>query len=248
MNDELPIILLYTNSHDDYSDIIAFFSQYKFKIIIGDNKTIDNKIRENEYDFCILDYYGNPVNKDLQLVYKVCEISRKIPIIFMTNFKNFKNTVDMYNYCIEAYVKGVNEFITKPFNLEVLRYKILSYLKMIDLKYQQEEKIYHIGRKFELNTALSKLQYENYVVKLSPKEISILTLFVKNKNSVISKTRLFEYLNTKYDYYTQRSLDVTMTHLRKCFSIDKDIEIVTLPRKGYIFKVKEEEDIEEKKY
>ncbi|MBO7594574.1 MAG: response regulator transcription factor, partial [Salinivirgaceae bacterium] len=147
--------------------------------------------------------------------------------------KNMKE--DMIN----GYKIGADDYITKPFDSEVLIYKIKAILKrqQSDVKAVVED-IMKVGR-YEFNQLSRTLTFEDgTLIKLSPKEAELLSFLMANVNHVVDRNLTLEKIWGETGYFTARSMDVYITKLRKYLKNDPDIEITNVHGTGYILGIK----------
>lgn len=157
------------------------------------------------------------------------EKDTRLPFVFLTA-KTMKEDV------LKGYKTGADDYITKPFDTEVLLYKIEAILKRN--RGLEEEMEYQLGA-FTFNTRLRKLCMNQDEFRISPREAELLELLVLHRNSFISKTEILNKLWGDDDYFNGRSLDVFIAKLRKRLKADSSIQIDSIPRSGYILTVKE---------
>jgi len=165
---------------------------------------------KEEFDLCLFDVMM-PEMDGFTLARKVRERNSKVPLIFITA-KNMKE--DM----VRGYEIGADDYITKPFDSEVLFYKIKALLGRYNGEEEQVivDKIIKIG-KIEYNTELRTLQVDSKSYKLTPKEAGLLILLYEHKDHLLPREKALEKVWGANDYFTARSMDVYITKLRKYF-------------------------------
>ncbi len=190
-----------------------------------------NNFRNNEYDICILDvmlpnFDGFSIAREIRL------INETIPLFFLTA-KTLKEDMT------KGFMLGADDYITKPFDSEVLLFKIKAILKRHCVqKEKTEQEEYNIG-KYVFNSRFRTLTLENEIQKLSPKESCLLQLMCKNINNITSRETALKSIWGDDNYFTTRSMDVFVTKLRKFLKDDTRIEISNIHGNGYILSVKE---------
>ncbi len=189
--------------------------------------------KNNDYDICILDVMM-PRKDGFSLAKDIRATNTEIPIVFLTA-KTMKEDV------LKGYQVGADDYLNKPFDSEVLLYKISAILqrKKDDSNGDDEIIEFNIG-KFHLNTNLRHLTFEDGVVqKLSPKENKLLRLLALHKNDLMPRELALTKIWRDDNYFTSRSMDVYIAKLRKYLKLDPEVEIVNIHGEGFRLIVKE---------
>lgn len=158
---------------------------------------------------------------------QIREINTDIPMIFLTA-KTLKSDV------LEGYQIGADDYIKKPFDSEVLLYKIRAILNRRNLNNveKKESDIYKIGE-YSFDYKIRCLSRKDNNQKLSPKEAEVLKLLCIYKNEVLTRELALKTIWGDDNYFTTRSMDVYITKLRKYLKDDKSIEIVNIHGSGF---------------
>lgn len=183
------------------------------------------KYKKGEYDLCILDVMM-PKKDGFTLGKEIKEIKSDQPIIFLTA-KNMREDV------LNGYKIGADDYVTKPFDSEVLLYKIRAVLQRHSAeeeKFGQEE--FKIG-KFDFNAKLRQLEIGSTAYKLSPKESELLRLLAVYKNDLMPREVALTRIWHDDNYFTSRSMDVYIAKLRKYLKDDSNVEIVNIHGEGF---------------
>lgn len=182
-------------------------------------------VKQNDFDLCILDVMM-PHMDGFTLGEKIKD-ERDIPFFFLTA-KNQKE--DM----VRGYQIGADDYLTKPFDTEVLLLKIKALLNRTsdnsELPLQKES--YTIGS-FEFNPTNRILSNAKGNQKLSPKEAMLLDLLCRYMGKIMPRDIALETIWKQNDYFTKRSMDVYIGKLRKYFSSDDKIKIETFHQMGF---------------
>ncbi len=179
----------------------------------------------NEYDICVLDIMM-PIKDGFTLAQEIRLINSEIPIIFLTA-KILKEDV------LKGFEIGADDYITKPFSMEELLYRIEAILRRSK---KNESGIIpdniELGKYvFEPNKQLLKL--DDKEIKLTTKESELLRLLCKNKNQVLERNFALKTIWDDDTYFNARSMDVYITKLRKHLREDQNIEIINVHGKGF---------------
>jgi len=190
---------------------------------VDDGKYAVDHFRKGMFDICILDVMLPHVD-GFTIAREIRQINNLVPIIFLTA-KKLKEDV------LTGYDAGGDDYITKPFDTEILLAKIRAILARRD--YQSGTKdIYEIG-KFVFNARLRTLTAGDDEKKLSPKEAQLLELLALNPNELISREVALKKIWGNDDYFTARSMDVYITKLRKFLSEDPRLNIKNIHGAGF---------------
>ena len=183
-----------------------------------------NAISENHIDFLLLDI-GLPDGSGLDLC---SEIKNQIdfPVVFFT-------ANDTEEDMIKGFESGCDDYISKPFSIEVLKFKINAILKRSDIK---AKKLF-VYKDLKIDFDSKKVYKRNEEIKLSVTEYKLLELLCKNKGIAMTKEVLLNKLwDYNGNYVDDNTLSVNVRRLRKKIEDDpKNPEyIVTLFGIGYI--------------
>jgi DNA-binding response OmpR family regulator len=157
------------------------------------------------------------------------KLNAHIPIIFLTA-KTLKKDI------LEGFRLGADDYITKPFDSEVLLMKIKAIVKRNSLSSgSSDQNEFQIG-KYQFNAVLRTIEDGETLQKLSPKEAGLLRMLCIHMNRVLPRKQALKSIWGEESYFTTRSMDVFMSKLRKYLKDDPTVEISTLHGSGYILK------------
>ncbi|MBP8060705.1 MAG: response regulator transcription factor, partial [Cloacibacterium sp.] len=122
---------------------------------------------EKEFDICIFDVMM-PKKDGFSLAEDVRKIDKNTPIIFLTA-RNQREDV------LKGYQIGADDYITKPFDTELLLYKIKAILQRSAVVEDEEQEQFKISNIF-FDSVLRQLRVGDNEYKLSPKENELLKL------------------------------------------------------------------------
>lgn len=190
---------------------------------VDDGKYALDHFRKSMFDICILDIMLPHVD-GFTIAGEIRKINSLVPVIFLTA-KKMKDDV------LKGYGAGGDDYITKPFDTDILLAKIRAILARRDFQSGTKD-IYEIG-KFVFNSKLRTLTTGEDEKKLSPKEAQLLELLVANPNALISREMALKKIWGNDDYFTARSMDVYITKLRKFLSEDPRLNIKNIHGAGF---------------
>jgi two-component system, OmpR family, response regulator len=178
------------------------------------------------FDLCILDIMM-PEMDGFSLAREIRKLNGKIPLIFLTA-KTLKEDV------LEGFRIGADDYLTKPFDSEVLLYKIAAILKRNAMAGDAADQplFYEVGI-FHFDSRLRTLKLGNFVQSLSPKESELLKMLCNAKEGILTRHDALQQIWGKEDYFTTRSMDVFMARLRKYLKPDPTIEIINIHGNGF---------------
>ena len=194
------------------------------------------KFKKDDFDLCILDVMM-PYKDGYTLAKEIRDRNEEIPIIFLTA-KSMKEDV------LKGYKVGADDYLTKPFDSEVLLMKIQAIIQRKATESIADSKQFEFEfGDFFLNSKLRFLTYRDEdPIKLSPKENDLLRMLALHKNDLMPRELALIKIWRDDNYFTSRSMDVYIAKLRKYLSIDDDVEIVNIHGEGFRLVVHSEVD------
>lgn len=190
---------------------------------VDDGKYAVEHFRKGAFDICILDVMLPHVD-GFTIAAEIRKINNVVPIVFLTA-KKLKEDV------LKGYGSGGDDYVTKPFDTEILLAKIRAILSRREFQTGTRD-IFEIG-KFVFNAKLRTLTSGEDEKKLSPKEAQLLELLAVNPNELISREMALKKIWGADDYFTARSMDVYITKLRKFLSEDPRLNIKNIHGAGF---------------
>ena len=187
------------------------------------------RFKEQEFDICLLDVMLPNVD-GFTIAREIRNHREGIPMIFLTA-KTMKE--DM----LEGYSVGADDYITKPFDSEILILKINAILNRHQ-RIQKEDfpAIFKISN-MEFDSELRTITIGDKVQKLSPKEADLLRLLCREQNKVMARDTALTLIWGETSYFTTRSMEVYITKLRKYLKDVPGVEIINIHGSGYLMKV-----------
>ena len=212
-------------------------------LIVEDDEKLRNELKtfliNNDYEVETLNEFNDSINQimnmpsdlillDINLPYLNGEVivknlkqKLKTPVIIITSQNSDMDELLCLNY-------GADDFVAKPFNLQILLARINRLLKedVCDiLKYND----------LEVNLLNSTMKYNNKVMELSKNEIKILGYLIKNKGHIVNRDELMDYMWNTNEFVDDNTLTVNVNRLRaKMEEIGIIWAIETRRGQGYI--------------
>jgi len=177
------------------------------------------------YDLCILDIMM-PEMDGLTLAKEIRKINPEIPLIFLTA-KSQKEDI------LYGFKTGADDYITKPFLMEELLYRIQAILKRTKVTTaSKKEDIYTIG-KYSFEPLKQLLTCNDKSIKLTTKESELLELLCQHGNEILERNFALKSIWIDDNYFNARSMDVYITRLRKYLKNDPSVKILNVHGRGY---------------
>lgn len=208
----------------DFGNILSqYISISGYDVTLArDGKEAWELFEKDKYDICVFDVMM-PEMDGFTLAEKVKEGHQEIPLIFLTA-KSLKEDI------VRGLKIGADDYITKPFDPEVLILRINNILKRAYSSTSDEFKVSNTVLKFNSLELISGNTRE----KLTLKEAQLLKYFIINKNKVLAREDILTEIWGEDDYFLGRSMDVFISRLRKYISEDTNIDIRTVRGMGFI--------------
>ncbi|MEO6834016.1 MAG: response regulator transcription factor [Chitinophagaceae bacterium] len=182
--------------------------------------------RRRKYDICLLDVMM-PNMDGFTLGEEIRNVDPDVPLFFLSA-KAMKEDI------LNGYKLGADDYITKPFDSEVLLHKIKAVIKRnSEMQERQHGQIeFQIGD-YHFNSRLRQLTYGGESHTLSPKENELLTMLAEYKNDLLPREDALKRIWGSDTYFNGRSMDVYIAKLRKYLRDDSKVEIVNIHGNGF---------------
>lgn len=203
-SEQMSRIMIIEDNENLKKELIEFLSRYGYDSYgVEDYKNVVNIILNDKPDLVLLD-----INLPYYDGYFICREIRKnnnIPIIIVTSRDSDMDEIMSINL-------GADDFITKPYNTQVLLARIGSLLRRTAVENVQDI-LEHKGLKLNINKG--EVSYKDRSIDLSKNEFKILSCLIKNKETIVSREDLMDYLWNSDLFIDDNTLSVNVTRLRK---------------------------------
>ncbi|MDT8400648.1 MAG: response regulator transcription factor [Bacteroidales bacterium] len=196
---------------------------YRVVHLTDGQKALDT-FRTETFDLCLLDIMLPEID-GISLAKKIRKIEKDVPFIFLT-------AKSLERDKLEGFSVGADDYITKPFSMEELLYRIEAILRRTKSFTDEEADEYKLG-KFTFYPRTQILDSDEGLQKLTTKESELLKLLCQNKNEVLERNYALRTIWVDDNYFNARSMDVYITKLRKYLKTDPSITILNIHGKGY---------------
>lgn len=188
-------------------------------------KTALKSFADGKFDLCILDIMM-PEMDGLSLAKAIRNIDPVIPVIFLTA-KNQKEDI------LEGFKTGADDYITKPFSMEELIYRIEAIFRRTSgPTTTAQQKLTQIGE-YSFDNKRQLLIYKDQRLSLTTKESELLDLLCSHRNQVLERNYALKSIWIDDNYFNARSMDVYITRLRKYLKKDPSVKILNIHGRGY---------------
>ena len=184
--------------------------------LVTDFENAHQKIIDEQAHLVLLD-----INLPNKSGYEICSKIRtksNIPIIFVTSRNNSMDE-------LKGIMLGGDDYIEKPYNVPILLARIQN---LLNRTYQKENKESKIGYKgLVLDILKSTIKYQEKEIELTKTEIKTLYFLLQNKDIIVPRADIINYLWDNEVYADDNSLSVIITRIRekiKELGIDNFIE------------------------
>lgn len=158
-----------------------------------------------------------------------CERIREVsnlPIVFLSSRDSNMDVIMGIN-------NGGDDYITKPFDTQVLLSKINALLRRAYQYTDAGALLYYNDAVLDIDKC--ELRYKGNSLELTKNEIKILTLLIRNKGKVVSRDKIMMSLWNDDEFISDNTLTVNMTRLRsKMKEIGLEEVIKTKKGLGYM--------------
>lgn len=198
-------IMIIEDNQNIKKELIEFLIRYGYEAYAPtDFENIVKIALKDQPDLILLD-----INLPYYDGYYICREIRKeknIPIIIVTSRESEMDEIMSMNL-------GADDFVTKPYNTQILLARIAAVLRRTAGNHSVFEIVEHKGLK--LNITNGSVNYNENKADLTKNEIKILHCLMKNKECIVSREDLMDYLWNSDLYVDDNTLSVNVTRLRK---------------------------------
>jgi two-component system OmpR family response regulator len=181
--------------------------------------------QREKFDLCLLDVMMPNVD-GFTLAEEIRDIDPDVPLFFLSA-KTLKEDI------LQGYRLGADDYITKPFDSDVLMHKIKAIIKRNEEDHKITDNLeFELGA-YHFNPKLRELKIKDSIQVLSPKENELLKMLAEYKNDLLTREKALKKIWGSDTYFNGRSMDVYIAKLRKYLKEDSTIEIVNIHGNGF---------------
>lgn len=217
-------ILIIEDAETLRKELANFLTNYGFEVEApADFQNVMKYVLREDIHLILLD-----INLPVYDGYYICREIRKssqVPIVIVTSRDNEIDELMSMNL-------GADDFITKPYNTQILLARIENILRRTYAKNESSTLNY---KDLKLHLANGTISYHDQQTELTKNELKILHCLMKNKGNIVSREQLMEDLWSSDLFVDDNTLSVNITRLRKKIEgIGMDNPIETRRGLGYI--------------
>lgn len=210
--------IVIVEDEEDLLELIEYNLQKEGFDTIGflNTKNVSQMIDEEDVDLLIMDR-NLPGTEGSEFVDTLRRDGIQVPVIYLSA-KNSDKDIE------EGFERGGDDYLTKPFNMKELVFRVKAILKRTGNKLNNDINLSY--RDLFLNSSLKTLKVDGKDVEVTKLEFNLLSEFIKNKNSVLDRDYLLDHVWNDGGDYQYRTVNVAMNRLKEKIDPDKT--------KGYI--------------
>ena len=214
--------ILLVDNDANLSTVLADYLRSKEYIveIASNGKEAWDLIMIKHYDLIISDITMPKMN-GFELLKLVRNQYPLLPIV-MLSAKTSRDDI------IRAYGLGCDDYITKPFSMDILICKIEAILRRYRLSLETEQVGWELG-----GLLFDSVRQQLGDKHLSSRENDLLKMLCVNMNSLVDRNRILMSIWGADTYFNARSLSVYINHLRKYLGEGSPVKIMSVHGKGY---------------
>ena len=202
-------------------ELQSFLGRYGYEVVVPRKleNIVEFILKENS-DLVLLD-----INLPIYDGYYICREIRKkseVPIIIVTSRDSDMDELMSMNL-------GADDFVTKPYNTQILLARIAALLKRSNNKTTSNNILNY--KNLQLNLSNAKITCNNKEAELTKNEVKILSYLMNHQGQIVSRDLLMEYLWSTDYFVDDSTLTVNITRLRKKLE-EIGIENVIETRRG----------------
>lgn len=186
-------------------ELKVFLTRYGYEVLVPDDfSNIIDYVKSKNPNLILLD-----INLPIFDGYYICREIRKfseVPIIIVTSRDSDVDELMSMNL-------GADDFITKPYNTQILLARIESILKRVYRNSTVQDVLEYGDMK--LNLSNGTIIYNDKVIELTKNELKILSYLIKNRGKIVSRESLINYLWNCEMFIDDNTLSVNVTRIRK---------------------------------
>lgn len=221
------IKILYVEDDENLSTVVSdFLEMQDFEVkLCKDGEEALRVFQKNIFNLCLLDIML-PKMDGYTLAENIRKRDSEVPIIFLSAKSQEEDR-------IKGFLKGGDDYLTKPFNTEELLLRIKAILRRTQApKKSKTPKNIRIGN-LKFNTENMSITDGTNSIRLTRKENELLKLLLQNKNKILKRNDALLQIWGEDNHYNSRSMDVYITKLRKILKMDPRISITNYHGTGF---------------
>jgi two-component system, OmpR family, alkaline phosphatase synthesis response regulator PhoP len=213
--------IVIVEDEEDLLELLEYTLQKEGYETIGflNTKTVAQILEEEEIDLLIMDR-NLPGVEGSEFIAQLRDDGIDVPVIFLTA-KDKEENVE------EGFLRGGDDYLTKPFNMKELLLRVKSLLKRTTKKVAEGKLSY---RDMVLDRSTRELKVDGKIVEVTKLEFDLLCEFITNKNSVLDRDYLLENVWQDSFNYQYKTVNVAINRLKEKIDPDKTKDYIQTVR------------------
>lgn len=213
--------IVVVEDEEDLLELIEYnLSKEGFEVIgFLNTKTVAQILEEEEIDLLIMDR-NLPGVEGSEFIASLREEGVMTPVIYLSA-KSRDSEIE------EGFLRGGDDYITKPFNMNELVLRVKAVLKRTTKKHE-DLKVSHRDLLLDKKTRMLLVDGKN--VDVTKLEFDLLYEFILNKNNVLDRDYLLENVWHDTQMYQYRTVNVAINRLKEKIDPEKTKEYIQTVR------------------
>ena len=214
--------ILLVESDANLSIVVADYLRSKSYVVdtAKDGQEAWDLIPKRHYDI-VLSNITMPHTNGYELLKLIRSSFATLPLVFISEKKD-KDSI------IRAYELGCDDYIFKPFSIDILTYKIEAILRRCQYSESSNKTEFDLGG-LHYDSIRQTLGEQH----LSTKENELLLMLCQSLNNLVERNHILRSLWGEDTYFNARSLSVYINHLRRYLGPNNAMRILSVHGKGY---------------
>ncbi|WP_294961927.1 response regulator transcription factor [Sulfurimonas sp.] len=213
--------IVIVEDEEDLLELLEYTLEKEGFEVIGflNTKTVSQILEEEEIDLLIMDR-NLPGVEGSEFVASLREEGVLTPVIYLSA-KNRDTDIE------EGFLRGGDDYLTKPFNMKELILRVKSILRRTTKKYNEGQISY---RDLLLDKSTRELKVDGECVEITKLEFDLLYEFIINKNSVLDRDYLLSNVWGDGEAYQYKTVNVAINRLKEKIDPDKTKDYIQTVR------------------
>jgi DNA-binding response OmpR family regulator len=166
-----------------------------------------------------------PKKDGFTLAQEIRKMDKRIPIIFLT-------AKTMQEDMIKGLSIGGDDYITKPFTMEILLARMQALLRRTGAQEEEGDHVVNIGN-IRFDRKRHVLIINGKEQKMTSREGALLDMLYEQRNDVLYRSYALKKIWGEDSFYNSRNMDVYITRLRKLLKSEPNVQIVNVHSTGF---------------
>jgi len=213
--------IVVVEDEEDLLELLEYNLEKEGHEVIGflNTKTVKQILEEEDIDLLIMDR-NLPGVEGSEFVASLREDGVITPVIYLSA-KDKDSDIE------EGFLRGGDDYITKPFNMKELFLRVKAILRRTSKKVDEGNLSF---RDIFLNKSSRSLKIDGLHVEITKLEFKLLSEFILNKNTVLNRDYLLENVWNDSDEYQYRTVNVAINRLKEKIDPDKTKDYIQTVR------------------